>query len=167
VWKRLVDIRGKWNVFDPAHPFEYSFLAASLDELYAADLQKTGIVGIFSALSIFLSALGLYGLTAYETEARAQEIGVRKVLGASTLQIIAMLFRQNVLKAILYASLVACGVSYWAVSRWLSSFYYQAGIDWHVYALATLAVMAIAFVTIATQAYRRAEASPVDVLRHE
>lgn len=163
----LADIRAKWNAFDPAHPFEYSFLEDSLDELYAADLQRTGIVGIFSALSIFLSAIGLYGLTAFTTEARAQEIGVRKVLGATTLQIIVMLFRQNVLRAILFASVVACGVSYWAVSRWLSAFYYQAGIDWGVYALATVAVMLVAFVTIATQAYRQAEASPVGVLRHE
>jgi putative ABC transport system permease protein len=98
---------------------------------------------------------------------RAQEIGIRKVLGASTLQIIVMLFRQRVLTTILLASLLACGVSYWAVRRWLSGFYYQAEINLLVYVSATVMVMLVAFITIAAQAYKRAEASPVLALRHD
>jgi putative ABC transport system permease protein len=125
------------------------------------------IVGIFSTLSIFLSAMGLYGLSAFMTETRTQEIGLRKVLGASTLQIIVMLFRQKVLSVILFASFLASGISYWAVSRWLSSFYYQAEINPLVYVLATLTVMVVAFITIATQAYKKAEANPVHALRHD
>jgi putative ABC transport system permease protein len=163
----LASIREKWQAFDPAHPFEYRFLDDSLNQLYATDLQRVTIVGIFSALSIFLSAMGLYGLSAFMTETRTQEIGIRKVMGASTLQIIVMLFKQKILKVILLASFLACGVSYWAVSRWLSSFYYQAEIDLFVYVLATLMVMVVSFITMATQAYKRAEASPVHALRHE
>ena len=122
--------------------------------------------GIFSGVCILISCLGLLGLAAFTTEQRTKEIGVRKVLGASTLQIIVMLSR-SILLIVLAASVVASLIAYFAIDEWLAGFAYHAGINPLVFVLSAAIAVAVAFGTVALQAFKTAQANPVESLRYE
>jgi putative ABC transport system permease protein len=150
---------------DPKHPFEYAFLDDSLDNLYKAEHRLTKLIGIFAAVCIFIACLGLFGLAAFTTEQRTREIGTRKVLGASTWQIIALLSRP-IMILVLIASVLASVLAYFAMDEWLSGFAYRAGINPLIFLLAAIAAATIAFTTVALQSFKAASADPVDALRH-
>ncbi|HWK54181.1 MAG TPA: FtsX-like permease family protein [Hyphomicrobiales bacterium] len=152
--------------FDPRHPFEFSFFDATLDQLYQSEENLMRLVGIFAAVCIFISCLGLYGLAAFTTEQRTREIGVRKVLGATALQIIALLSR-SVLWLVLAGAVVACALSWLAIDQWLTGFAYRAGINPLAFVIASLAALLIAYGTIALQSYKTAQADPSGSLRFE
>ncbi|MCG8412911.1 MAG: FtsX-like permease family protein, partial [Pseudomonadales bacterium] len=159
-------IRDRWQEFDPLRPFEYEFLENSLNELYTSSQQQMVLIGAFSLASILISCLGLYGLTAFTMEQRTKEIGIRKTLGASTVQIILMLFR-NILKLILYGSVIAAFISFLAMTEWLQGFYYHTEINLFVFFLSSAIALAIAFVTVALQSRKTAQANPIEALRYE
>ncbi len=162
----LAYLEERWSEYDPKHPFEYKFLDDSLDELYVSDRQQTTLIGIFAALCILLSCLGLFGLSAFTTQQRTREIGIRKILGATTGGIIFMFFK-NILGLILVASIVASGASYYLMTEWLAGFEYRANINLLVFLLAAALASVIAFATIAFQSYKTARASPMAALRYE
>src|SRR6185369_9640584 len=109
---------------DPKHPFEFGFIDAKLDELYRAETSLTRLIGIFAAVSIFIACMGLFGLAAFTTEQRTREIGTRKVLGASTWQIVTLLARR-ILLLVVIASALAAVAAYFAIDEWLTSFAYR------------------------------------------
>src|SRR5690606_37523103 len=111
---------------DPRHPFEYSFLDEALDAQYATEAQLTRLIGLFAALSIVIACMGLFGLAAFTTEQRTREIGTRKVLGATSWQIVGLLARR-ILGLVVVASVLAAVGSYFAVDEWLAGFAYRAG----------------------------------------
>ncbi len=151
---------------DPRHPLEYTFLDADLDALYKSETELTRLIAIFSAVSIFIACLGLFGLAAFTTEQRTREIGTRKVLGATSWQIVRLLARP-IMVLVLIASVLAAVASYFAIDEWLTSFAYKAGIN-PLYFLLALAVAAIvAFVTVALQSWKTASADPVNALRQD
>ena len=150
---------------DAKHPFEYAFLDDSLDNLYKAEHRLTRLIGIFATVCIFIACLGLFGLAAFTTEQRTREIGTRKVLGASTWQIIVLLSRP-ILILVLIASALASGLAYFAMDEWLSGFAYRAGINPLIFLLAAAAAATVAFTTVALQSFKAASADPVHALRH-
>ncbi len=159
----------RWTQFDPGHPLDFTFLQGTLDELYGSERRLMQLVGIFAGLCILISCLGLFGLSAFNTAQRTKEIGIRKVLGASTVSVILMLFR-NILALVAFAALIASVLSFWAVGRWLESFYYRIellGPNLLIFALAAFIAIIVAFVTMALQSYKTAQASPILALRHE
>lgn len=162
----LAYMEERWPQYDPKHPFEYTFLDDSLDKLYVSEARQMKLVGIFAGLCILLSCLGLFGLSAFTTQQRTKEIGIRKILGASTAGIILLFFRK-LLALIVVASVVASGLSYYLMTQWLAGFEYKANINLGVFLLAALLAGLIAFVTIALQSYRTASASPMVALRYE
>jgi putative ABC transport system permease protein len=166
VQRTLGFIQQKFSQFDPRHPFEYRFLDEAIDALYMSETRLMRMTGVFSGICIFISCLGLFGLVAYTTEQRTKEIGIRKVLGASALQIIRMLAR-NILLLVLAGAIAASIVAYYAAGEWLTSFAYRIKIHPLVFILSTLAVIAVAFVTIALQSYRTAQSNPARTLRYE
>jgi len=153
------------TTIDPKHPFEYTFLDDSLDKLYKSEHQLMSLIGIFSAVCIFIACLGLFGLASFTTEQRTREIGTRKVLGATTWQIIALL-AQRILVLVLIAAALAAVVAYFAIDAWLTGFAYRAGINPLMFVLSAAAAAAIAFVTVALQSYKTASADPVQALRY-
>ncbi len=155
-----------WPSIDPAHPLDYQFLEDQLNRQYAEEQKQLQLFIAFSAICIFVSCLGLLGLSSYSTERRTKEIGIRKVLGASVLNIIFQLFRTTLFLLIGAALLASIG-SFWASSQWLQRFYYQIEIDPSVFLLATCITTLIAFVTVSSQAYRTAITNPVEALRYE
>jgi putative ABC transport system permease protein len=151
---------------DPARPFQFAFLDDLLDTSYQSETNLMQLIGIFATLCIFISCLGLYGLAAFTTEQRTREIGIRKVLGASSWQIIALLSRK-VLDLVLAGALLGSLLAWLAINKWLSSFAYRAGIDPLAFVIATLAALAIAYATIALQSYKAARGDPAQALHYE
>ncbi len=162
----LATMKKNWNAYNTNEPFTYSFLDDLYNKTYAVE-QKTGtVLNIFSLLTIFVACLGLFGLATYTAEQRTKEIGIRKVLGASVKQVTQMLSKEFV-KLVLIASIIAFPVAWWAMNKWLQNFAYRINISWWVFAVAGLAALLIALLTVSFQAIKAAVANPVKSLRTE
>lgn len=163
---KLEGIKNKFESFFPGNPFEFNFLDEVFDRQYKTDIQTAQILGVFTLLSIFISCLGLIGLSSLMTTHRTKEIGVRKVLGASILSILALLSKEFA-KWILVANIIAFPVAYYFMNKWLQSFAYRIDLTIWPFLLAGLAALVIALLTVSWQAMRAARANPVEALRYE
>jgi putative ABC transport system permease protein len=162
----ISEVEKKWNSMGPGQPFSYTFLDADFNKIYNAD-QRTGKLFItFAIFAIFIACLGLFGLVTYAAEQRIKEIGVRKVLGASVGEIVAMISK-DFIKLVLIAFLIAFPVAWLMMNKWLQSFAYRINISWWVFALAGLLILAIALITVSFQALKAAMANPTTSLRSE
>jgi len=159
-------IHEKWQAFDADHPLEYFFLDENFDQLYRADQRLGRIFGYFSALAIFIAGMGLFGLASFTTAQRTKEIGIRKVLGATVANIVALLSR-DFIKLVIFANLLAWPIAYFAMNKWLQDFAYRIEIGWWIFALAGGLALVIALLTVCTQAVKAALANPVEALRYE
>ena len=159
-------VRDTFRKFDPVHPFEFQFLDDSLDKLYVADQRVTRLIAIFSGLCIFIACLGLFGLASFMAAQRTREIGVRKVFGARTGQIITLL-AHRIVYLVLGAAVVASVLAYLVMKAWLQNFAFRTGINPLIFVAAALAGLAIAYLTVALQSMKAARAHPVTSLRYE
>jgi putative ABC transport system permease protein len=159
-------LRQKWQEFNPNRPFEYSFLDERFDQLYRAEERQGQIFGTFALLAIFVACLGLFGLASFTAEQRTKEIGVRKVLGASVANIVALLSKEFLL-LVGVANLIAWPVAYYAMSRWLQDFAYRIELGPGTFVLGGAVALAIALLTVSYQAIKAAQANPVEALRYE
>jgi putative ABC transport system permease protein len=155
-----------WKAAFPGRPFESFFLDADFDRQYRADERAGRIFGAFMLLGLFVACLGLFGLASFTAESRTREIGVRKVLGASSGSIVALLSRQFAVW-VLAADLLAWPAAYLFVDRWLRNFAYRTSIGWETFALSGLAVLGLALLTTSLQTFRAAAADPAVSLKHE
>jgi len=162
----LAALQTAWRKVDPSEPIEYSFLDSEFQKNYDAENRLASIVGYFTAIAILISCLGLFGLATFSAEQRIKEIGVRKVLGASTVSIITLLSK-DFLKLVAISIIIASPVAWWAMHQWLENFTYHVSITWVVFAITTVAALFIALTTISVQAIRAALANPVKNLRTE
>ncbi|HEX9503761.1 MAG TPA: ABC transporter permease [Patescibacteria group bacterium] len=149
---------------NPDYPFTSEFLDQELANLYKGEQQMGNIFNLFAALGIFISCLGLYGLSAFLAEQRTKEIGVRKVLGASVLNIVYLL-SSGITRLILIAVVIAIPLSWYAVNRWLAGFAYHITVSWLLFAGASLAVLAIAWLTVSYESIKAAVVNPIKSLR--
>jgi len=162
----LAAMKQEWAKFNVEEPFAYSFMDELYNKTYSAE-EKTGrILNIFTVLTILVACLGLFGLAIYTTEQRTKEIGIRKVLGASVIQVTNMLSK-DFLKLVLIACVIAFPLSYWAMHNWLQDFAYRISIQWWMFALAALIALFIALATVSFQAVKAALANPVKSLKVE
>jgi putative ABC transport system permease protein len=162
----LASLAKTWKRVVPDYPFEISFLDQQIDKLYRADQKLGGVVTVFTLLALLIANLGLLGMASYLAARRRKEIGVRKALGASVLQIVALLSRQFVVWVAL-AACIACPVAFYALNQWLRTFAYRISVGVGVFVFSILMAFAIALLTIGYQAIRAARANPVDCLRYE
>jgi putative ABC transport system permease protein len=162
----ITSIKEKWARFDPNHPFEYFFLDKRFDEQYRADETQQTLLSILSWVCIFISLLGLLGLSAFTAGQRTKEIGVRKVHGASILQIIYLLFRE-VMYLVIIAAICIVPISYYVISQWMSNFAYQTSISYTIFALVAGLALLFAFLTIGFHSLKTARMNPVNSLRSE
>lgn len=153
-----------WTRFSPDQPFRYSFLEGDLSSLYIAEQVSQRIFGLFSLLAIFIACMGLLGLAAYITLQRTKEIGIRKVLGASTANLISLLSK-DFLKLVFIALLLGSPVAWFAMNKWLENFAYRVDVNWTVFLLAGVLAIIIAFFTISFQAIKTARANPIKALK--
>lgn len=152
--------------YSPAFPYQYQFEDENYAGKFRMELLIGRLSGIFAALAIFISCLGLFGLAAYIAEQRTKEVGVRKVLGASVLQIWVLLSRDFIL-LVLISCLLASPVAYYFLDGWLQKYPYRINIGLGVFLTAAVLALLITVVTISFQAMRAAVANPVKALRSE
>ena len=162
----IEDLQKTWNELGAGEPFSYSILDESYRETYRAERKMGSILSIFAFLTIFVACLGLFGLVTYTAEQRFKEIGIRKVLGSSTPQIVTLLSK-DFLKLVLISFVIAFPLSYYLMNKWLQEFAYRIDVGWQVFALAGIITLLIAFLTISYKSIRAATANPVKSLRTE
>ncbi|HMB89684.1 MAG TPA: FtsX-like permease family protein, partial [Rhodothermales bacterium] len=162
----LAFIRETWEAFDPAYPFEYTFLDDAFAQLYQSERRLTQTLGLFSVLAILIACLGLFGLASYTAEQRTKEVGVRKVLGASVGSLV-LLLSKDFSQLVIIAMVVAAPIAYFAMNRWLADFAYHAELSWWIFPLAGAVALGIALLTVSYQSIKAALADPVHSLRHE
>jgi len=148
------------------YPFSYGFVSDDLSKLYITEQRMEKLFNVFSILSIVISCLGLFGLATFAAQQRIKEIGIRKVLGASEAGI-ATLLSKDFIQLVLISFVIAFPVAWWAMNKWLQSFAYRINISWWVFAVAGLAALLIALLTVSFQAIKAAIANPVKSLRTE
>ena len=150
----------------PAIPFQYDFVDDEYAEKFAAEQRIGTLSGIFTALAILISCLGLFGLTSFVAEQRTKEIGVRKVLGASVFNVWNMLSK-DFLKLVIISCFIALPIAYYVMNGWLQEYPYRVILKWWIFALAMLGAMGVTVLTVSFQAIRAAKQNPVKSLRTE
>jgi putative ABC transport system permease protein len=162
----LAHLEKTWRQYLPDVPFEYTFLDEHFEELYQSEQRQGILFTVFSGIAIFIACLGLLGLSAFSISQRLKEIGIRKVLGASTGGIVTLL-SLDFLKLVAFAALIAFPVAWYAMHNWLRDFAYRIPIQWWVFAIAGILAAVVALATICFQALKAALANPVKSLRSE
>ena len=147
-------------------PFAYSFLDERFSNMYQSEQRVGQLFGIFAGLTIIISCLGLFGLAMFTAQQRTKEIGVRKVLGASVVSVVALLSK-DFLKLVAIAIVIASPVAWYVMDRWLQDFAYKIELSWWVFALAGFLAIGIALVTVSYQSIKAALMNPVKSLRSE
>jgi ABC-type antimicrobial peptide transport system permease subunit len=149
---------------NPAYPFQFDFLDQDMANLYKGEQQMGNIFNLFALLGIFISCLGLYGLSAFMAEQRTKEIGVRKVLGASVINLVYLL-SSGITRLIFIAILLAIPLSWYAVNSWLEGFAYHIQVSWLVFFTASLGALGIAWLTVSYESVKAAIVNPIKSLR--
>jgi putative ABC transport system permease protein len=159
-------IQKTYQQFYPMNSYSYVFKNDENKKQYA-DIEKWKQIIFFGAvLTIFISCIGLFGLSVLSTEKRTKEIGIRKVLGASVQQIVTTL-STDFIKLVVLALLIATPLVYIAANKWLQNYPYRIQVSWRLFALAGILVMLIALFTVSFQSIKAAVANPVKSLRTE
>jgi putative ABC transport system permease protein len=154
------------NNFYPDEIFEFHFLDDKLEYLYQADKNTFQLMGYLTFLSIFISSMGLFGLALFSMKSRTKEIGIRKVLGASTPRILILLVK-DFTKWVLIANIIAWPIAFFAVTEWLQSFAYRIEMNYWLFLLGGFIALLIALTTVSFQSVKAATANPVESLRNE
>jgi putative ABC transport system permease protein len=162
----LAMLKQVWKSVAPDQEFEYHFLDESIAAQYKQEQRTAVISKIASALSIFIACMGLFGLATLTVARRTKEIGIRKVLGANVGSIVRILSIEFV-KLVMIAALISFPIAWWLMNSWLKDFAYRIGISWWMFAIAIVASLAIAILTVSFQAIRAAIANPIKSLRTE
>lgn len=162
----LGSIKNQWNKYKASGPFSYYFVDEQFASLYSSEERTGKIFTSFAVVAVIIAGLGLFGLAAFMIKQRVKEIGIRKVLGASSFNITAMLSR-DFLKLVLIAIIIAFPVTWFAMHKWLQAFAYRINIQWWIFILAGVMALLIAVITISFQSVKAALANPVKSLRSE
>lgn len=162
----IARVQQKWSELIPYLPFDYTFLDENFDRQYKADQQLSKVSGVFTGLAIFIGCLGLLGLTSFAVERRTKEIGIRKVLGASVINVI-LLVVQEFVWLIVVALVLATPLTWYFIDRWEQNFTLQAVINPMRFVIAGIAVFAFAWLTTSYLSYRAATTNPTQALKVE
>ncbi|RXG18351.1 putative permease [Leeuwenhoekiella aestuarii] len=162
----LKSVESTLNEYNPGYPFEFRFVDDAFDARFKSEQLIGNLSRIFALLAVLISCLGLFGLSAYTAEQRRKEIGVRKVLGSSVAGIVGLLSRDFIV-LVLVALLIAVPLAWYLMYSWLQGFAYRISINVWVFAVAGIAALGIALLTVSFQAIKAAIANPIKSLRTE
>jgi ABC-type antimicrobial peptide transport system permease subunit len=155
-----------YKKYEVESPLQYGFVEEGLNKMYWQEQKMGKIILYFSCLSIFIACLGLLGLATFSAETRTKEIGIRKVLGASIIQITTLLSK-DFLKLVLVAFVIASPIAYYFMDKWLADFAYRITISWWIFGIGGVSAIAIALITVSWQSIKAARMNPVKSLRSE
>lgn len=162
----ITDIENTWKQFTNGEPFSYSFVDQEFDSLFKSEQKLSSLFISFTSLAIFIACLGLFALSAFMAEQRTKEIGVRKVLGASTTNLLIMLSK-DFTKLIVIAIVLASPLAYFMMNYWLEDFAYRVNINLWIFGIAAILALVLAWITVSFQSLKAAGANPVDSLKSE
>ena len=162
----LATMQQIWKELYPEKPFSYWFLDENFAHQYRTETQFGKTFSLFAILAIIISCMGLLGLVAYSVERRRKEIGIRKVLGASVIEI-TMMLSSKYIKLMILAIIFASPIAYYFMEKWLQDFAYRIDIEWWIFALSGIVAIVIALLTVSYQSIKAALANPVKSLRTE
>lgn len=162
----LKKIQQSWSKLFPNNPFKYTFLDQDFQRNYEKEQRTSGIIEAFTSIAILIACLGLFGLSAFSAEQRIKEIGIRKVLGASSSEI-TLLLSKNFLTLVGIAIVIALPAGWYMMNQWLQAFAYRATVSWWLFAVSAVAAILVALATISFQSVKAAIANPIKSLRTE
>jgi putative ABC transport system permease protein len=162
----LASLKDIYQTFAPNFPFDYRFLDTYFDEMHASLYNSIYFLYYSAVFAILIACLGLLGLTLFTTSRKVKEIGVRKVNGAHTGNVLALILNQFV-RQVLIAFIIASPIAFLLVNKVLQFFTYHVPLGWEVFTLAFLVVMVIVLITVGGQSWRAARRNPVEALRYE
>ncbi|MBC2844720.1 ABC transporter permease [Winogradskyella flava] len=166
VSKNLELVESTFQTNFPNLPFDYQFVDEEYGKKFRSEERVASLARVFTALAIFISCLGLFGLASFVAEQRTKEIGVRKVLGASISQLW-LLLSKDFITLVVLALVIASPLAYYVMSGWLQKFPYRTSVGWDVFLIACLGALIITLITVSFQAIKAASANPVKSLRTE
>jgi putative ABC transport system permease protein len=164
--RTLADLEQTWQRLAPHRPFDYAFLDQAFAAQYHGEQRFGRLVGLFALLALFIACLGLSGLAAFTAERRTKEIGVRKVLGASTAQILLLLVR-DVVRLVAVAFALSAPLTALVLDRWLGAFAFRTDLSWGLFGAAGALALLIALASVSHLSIRAARANPAESLRYE
>lgn len=159
-------VEAEWNKLLPDLPMSYAFADQAYDDLYKSEQQFSKLTFYFAIIAISLSLMGLLGLAALSTNDRIKEMGVRKILGASSVHLLAILSK-NLLSLVIIAIAIGLPISILSVNKWLSNFAYRLKLEWWMITPVIIGILILTMMTIVSQVYKTANTNPVDSLRNE
>jgi len=162
----LEDVKNAWRRIYPQYPVEYRFFDEDFGQMYRADEQMGALLKVFAGMTVIIACLGLFGLASFMAEQRTKEIGVRKVLGASSPGIV-LLFSKEFAKWVLAANVLAWPVAYLLMRNWLQGFAFRSDLAWWLFVVSGAGALAIALITVSFQAFRASRIDPARALKYE
>ena len=155
-----------WGKLSPDSPFDFFFYDSFFAKLYKDEVQFSKITLVFSVLTILIACNGLLGLASFTAAQRTKEIGIRKVLGASVVEIFSLLSK-NFARWVILANVIAWPIAWFAMNKWLQGFAYRIDITWWIFVVAGSTALIFTLATVGIQVFRIALSNPVDALRYE
>jgi putative ABC transport system permease protein len=162
----LAKAQQEWNRFFPDYPFDYQYLNDVYLDSYKKDLVQGKLINILALCSIIISCIGLIGISGILLVQKTKEIGVHKVNGARSIQVIARL-NMNYIKWIIIAFILATPLAYYFMTNWLDNFAYKINLGWWTFSLGGILVLIVAISTVTWQSWNAANKNPVEALRYE
>jgi len=162
----LVFIENKWNELGLGHLYSYFFLDEDFNRQYGSEEKVGRLAFVFTVLAVFISCLGLVGLSSFTAEQRTKEIGIRKILGATTPNILLLLLKEFTIWVIV-ANVLAWPLTYLVMNRWLNNFAYRAGINLGIFIISGVSMLLLSLLTVSVQSIKTALSNPVNSLRYE
>ncbi|TFH35592.1 MAG: FtsX-like permease family protein [Bacteroidia bacterium] len=162
----LKSVEKIWKEVLPEYPLDYSFVDQDYDNLFRTELRITKLLKYFTFLTVIIACMGLYGLSAYSAQRRTKEVGIRKVMGASSLKIMYSLSKEF-LVLVLISIVIAIPVGWILVGKLLDQFAYRIDMSIPVFALIALGAIAVAMLTVSFQAYKATGINPSEALKVE
>ena len=164
--KTITAISEQWSAIAPERPFDYFFLDETFDQLYRRESRTGLLFSWFTGLALLIACLGMFSLASVLCEQRIKEIGIRKVLGASTAGLVGLLSK-DFLKLVVIALIIASPLAYYFMEKWLTDFAYRIDIQWWAFAMTGLVAIMVAFLTVGFQSLKAALTNPVESLKTE
>jgi putative ABC transport system permease protein len=162
----IASIQEVWKKVNPEAPFQYYFLDDRIRQQYESEMKLGALVTASTGMAVIIACLGLSGLVSFSANQRTKEIGIRKVMGASSRQVVALLSRDFV-KLVCLATVLSLPIAYYALSTWITNFAYHIDLSWIIFVLAGLCTLSVAMITVVLQSLRVALAPPTESLRSE
>jgi putative ABC transport system permease protein len=164
--KAIDDIKSVWNKMFPEYSFQYEYVSSIYKNVYKTELLQVNLLSIFTFIALFISSMGLLGLSLLTTQRRTKEIGIRKINGARISEILLML-NWALIKWILISFVLAIPLAFFFMHKWLENYAYKTALSWWIFALAGLTALIIALITVSVQSWKAAGKNPVEALRYE